>query len=129
MPTLCTSGQALLKAGHGVDENFYSGSFVQTGTKCGEVISGLIVQAEGEVCTAGRRNFVGEYSGYTEPIKRILQQATSNLAAIYLIQYNLSGYTSRVEAEDMVNILRDGYLRCIGILRDKKAQTFIENAT
>jgi hypothetical protein len=41
----------------------------------------------------------------------------------------MSGFTSRVEAEDMINILRDGALRGLSILRDKKAQQFLMTGT
>ena len=40
----------------------------------------------------------------------------------------MSGFTSRVEAEDMINILRDKALFAISILRDKKVQKFIQEA-
>ena len=42
----------------------------------------------------------------------------------YVIQYDFSGFTSRTEAEDMINVLRDAALRGMSILRDKKAQDF-----
>ena len=50
------------------------------------------------------------------------------MAAIYVIQYDMSGYTSRVEAEDMVNILRDAALRGLALLRDKKVEDFMTGA-
>jgi len=52
----------------------------------------------------------------------------SNLAAIMVIQYDFSGFTSRIEAEDMINVLRDAALRGMSILRDKKQQDFIDGA-
>ena len=44
------------------------------------------------------------------------------------ISWDMSGFTSRIEAEDMINILRDIALRNISILRDKKTQDFIIGA-
>ncbi len=42
----------------------------------------------------------------------------------------MSGYTSRTEAENMINVLRDGILRSIGLLREGKTLDYIqENAT
>ena len=55
----------------------------------------------------------------------ILREAGACFAAIYAIQWDMSGFTSRVEAEDMVNILRDRALFAISILRDKKTQKFM----
>jgi hypothetical protein len=54
---------------------------------------------------------------------------TSDIAAIYAIEYDLSGFTTRTEAEDMINILRDAALRGLSILRDKKTQTFLMTGT
>jgi len=61
-------------------------------------------------------------------LKSVLTQAASNLAAIYAISYDMSGFTTRGEAEDMINILRDSALRGMSILRDKKQQKFLEEA-
>ena len=45
------------------------------------------------------------------------------------IMYDMSGFTSRTEAEDMINVLRDTYLASLSLLRDKKTQKFLEEAT
>ena len=63
----------------------------------------------------------------------LLGQVESDLVAIYCIESNMRGltatpYPSRIVAEDMINVLRDRALFCIGILRDKKVQTFMVNA-
>lgn len=52
----------------------------------------------------------------------------SSYIAIQGIKYDMSGYTSRVEAEDMINIERDTMLRGLGILRQQAAQDFIDGA-
>ena len=88
----------------------------------------FIAQAESEINTICRFNFSDNYAALNADVKQILKEAASNLAAIYVISYDMSGYTTRTEAEDMINVLRDGYLRCISILRDKKAQDFINGA-
>ena len=67
-------------------------------------------------------------SGLNTDVEGILREAGACLAAIYVIQWDMSGFTSRVEAEDMVNILRDKALFAISILRDKKVQKFIQEA-
>ena len=40
----------------------------------------------------------------------------------------MSAFTSRVEAEDMINVLRDAALRGLSLLRDKKQKVFINKA-
>lgn len=58
-------------------------------------------------------------------VRGILVDTGACLAAIEGIIWDMSGFTSRVEAEDMINVLRDIALRNISILRDKKTQAFI----
>jgi len=58
-------------------------------------------------------------------VRGILVDTGACLAAIEGIIWDMSGYTSRVEAEDMINVLRDKALFNIAILRDKKVQKFI----
>jgi hypothetical protein len=85
-------------------------------------------ESESLINIATRYNWSDAYAGLNADVKKILTEVSSNLVAIYGISYNLAGYTSRVEAEDMVNILRDAALRGIAILRDKKAQDFMTGA-
>lgn len=87
-----------------------------------------VMQAESLINCACRYNFSDAYSTLDSDVKGLLKEAASNIAAIYAISYDMSGYTSRVEAEDMINILRDAALRAIGLLRDKKTQDFINGA-
>lgn len=84
-----------------------------------------IADAESFINCACRYNFSDTYATLNADVKQILREAASNLAAIYAITYDMSGFTSRVEAEDMINVLRDGALRCIAVLRDKKTVDFI----
>lgn len=88
----------------------------------------FIAQAESTINSMCRYNFSDNYSTLNADTKQILKQVASDLAAIYVIQYDMSGYTSRTEAEDMINILRDSALRGLSILRDKKTQDFINGS-
>lgn len=88
----------------------------------------FISQAESMINAMCRYNFSDNYAALNADVKGILKEVASNLAAIYVIQYDMSGFTSRIEAEDMINILRDAALRGLSILRDKKAQDFIVGA-
>ena len=63
-------------------------------------------------------------------IKAILSDYISSFVAIEAISYDMSGYTSRMEAEDMITTLRDGMLRNLSLLRDIEIRRFIiKNAT
>jgi|TARA_Y100000034_G_scaffold96498_1_gene117544 hypothetical protein len=91
-------------------------------------VNDYMTQAESLINTTCRFNFSDAYSTLNADTKGILKEVASNLAAIYVIQWDMSGFTSRIEAEDMINILRDAALRGLSILRDKKAQDFINGA-
>ena len=60
-----------------------------------------------------------------ESVRGILVDTAACLAAIEGISYDMSGFTSRTEAEDMINVLRDIALRNVSILRDRKVQEFM----
>ena len=54
------------------------------------------------LCTV---NFSDVYSTLNVDVKGILKETASNLAAIYVIQYDMSGFTSRTEAETMMEAI------------------------
>lgn len=116
--TFCVNADVVRKAGAGASSTATAEAYTNV----------FINDAEAEINVATRYNWLDAYSGLNVDVKYILRAAASNLAAIYCISYDMGGYTSRTEAENMVNILRDGYLRAIAILRDKKAQDFTNDA-
>ena len=87
-----------------------------------------VTQAESTINVLTRYNWSDAYAGLDVDVKGLLKQITSDLAAINVIQYDMSGFTSRIEAEDMINVLRDSALRGLSILRDKKNQKFMQEA-
>jgi len=91
-------------------------------------VNDFMAQAESVINSMCRFNFSDAYAGLDADVKGILKLAASNLAAIYVISYDMSGFTTRTEAENMVNILRDGFLMAMSVLRDKKVQEFVNNA-
>jgi hypothetical protein len=91
-------------------------------------INDYMTQAESFINVTTRFNWSDAYSALNVDVKGILKETASNLAAIYVIIYNMSGYTSRVEAEDMINVLRDAALRNLALLRDKKTEEFMRDA-
>ena len=88
-------------------------------------INQYMTEAESEINSVCRYNFSDAYAGLNADTKGILKQVASNMAAIYVIQYDMSGYASRIEAEDMINILRDAVQRGLKTLRDKKVTDFV----
>ena len=58
-------------------------------------------------------------------IRGILVDTSACLAAIEGVTWDMAGYTSRIEAEDVINVLRDRALMNIQFLRNKNVQTFM----
>jgi hypothetical protein len=112
-----TSDEILVKAGENYDTSITEAR-----------INALCLQVESLINVVCRYNFSDAYAGLNADVKGLLSEAASNLVAIYIISFNMAGFTSRTEAEDMINILRDGALRALSLLKDKKAQDFMTGA-
>lgn len=119
----CNQGDMLAKAGAGVsttlnaatDTTFtYSNSF--------------ITQAESFINVAAKYNFSDTYSSLNVDVKGILREAASCMAAMYAIQYDMSGYTSREEAQTMLNVLSYRFQDCLAQLKEKDKTAFISGA-
>ena len=90
----------------------------------------IIVDVEAVISCVTRFDWVAAdtATAIDSKVRGILIDTGACLAAIEGIAWDMSGYTSRVEAEDMINVLRDIALRNLALLRDKKVQDFIINA-
>jgi len=88
-----------------------------------------VLNVECFINSATRYNWSDAFTtGLNVDVGGILTETGACLCAIYVIQSDMSGFTSRGEAESMITILRDIALRNIQILRDIKVQTFINGA-
>ena len=104
------------------------GVHVLAAAKAEAFANSYALQAEGLINAIARRVFAVNAAAFTAlpaGAKYLLTEIASDLMAIYAITYDFSGYTSRVEAEDMINILRDAALRGLAVLRDKKTVEFL----
>ena len=88
-----------------------------------------VLEAESAVNVFIRENFSDTWAGLNVDVKYIFSNIISNMVAIQGIMYDMSGYTSRGEAQDMVAVLRDSYMRDLTLLRDKKNTDFITGET
>lgn len=85
-----------------------------------------IKMAEGKICLDTRYDWVTNYASVSAIGKEILRQATATYTAIMVINYDMSGFTSRQEALIMVNILWAIYREIISqIVKDNKYKEFI----
>ena len=114
-----TLAECTAKAGENVDVT----GFVEAN------INDWCAQAESYINIVARNNFSDGYAGLNADVKRILSEAASNLVGIYAITYNMAGYSSIVEVEDMLNILWARLQQCIDALKsDQKGVTFMNDA-
>lgn len=88
------SGAAVRKAGKNV-------STVIPETAYTEWISG----AESYINVMTGFNWSDSYSTLNDDLKNILADTASDLAGSHCVAYDMSGYTTRVEAEDVINVL------------------------
>jgi hypothetical protein len=114
----CTTAEVGYKAGLGKSTTSSSEAYVNS----------YVAQAESEINVSARKIFATDTASFaTLPAttRNLLKEAATNLAAIYVINYDMAGFPSRIVAEDMINVLRDGYLRTINILKEEKANEFL----
>lgn len=118
--TFCISGAVLDKAGGNVSGAFYVDNEAERNR--------INLQAESLINVETRKDWTAVYSGLSVKVKSILEDAASCWAAIELIKWDMSGYTSRIEAEDLINVLWAKFRKLVDILKDQKSVTFISGA-
>src|SRR3990167_3608065 len=121
--TLCTSGMVLAKVGIGYNTNLDGKSAAIVGSDF--IIDLWIVEAESYINDLTRFNWVTSYTTYSADKRKILQEVASSYAAINAIAYDMSGFSSRLAAENKMALLNNSVLRCIDILKEDKTQSFI----
>ena len=88
-------------------------------------INDFMTQAESLINATTRYNWSDDYSSLNVDVKGILKMAAASWAAVEVIRYDMSGFTSRQEALTMINSLLFQYNTCIAQLKDVKVQDFI----
>lgn len=97
-------------------------------SKAEAYVDDYTTQVESLINNVTRINYSDTYAALNVDVKQTLKEVASNLAAIYVIQYDMSGYTTLIEAEDMITVLRDAAIRGLSLLKDKKVTTNIDGA-
>lgn len=109
--TLSTSGAAISKAG--VNANTALIASAATLAKFSD-------EAEAMLCGHTRKDWVAEYANVTTNFKGILDDTISDIIAMKIINYDMSGFTSRLEAQTMLDVIRDNLVRNLDTLKDDK---------
>ena len=87
-----------------------------------------VLRAESIVNATASKNYSDTYAALNGDVKYLMSDIVSSFVAIEAISYDMGGYTSIREAENMINVLRDGMLRNLALLRQKKTVDFINGA-
>ena len=109
--TLCTSYAIIRNAGVNSNSDLQaSGAYMEQ----------ISEEAEGFVCMSTRYDWITNYTALENWIKYNLADAASCIAATKLVAHDMGGYTSRGEAESLINILYDRAGRILGMLKTFK---------
>lgn len=112
--TFCTTANVQYKAGAKASAvsvtDPYTNQFVQ--------------EIEGWIMVRARYDFKANYASLNSETKELLRLITSNLAAIPVITYDMSGFTTRIEAESMINALWSTAMEAMKTLEDQKSVTY-----
>jgi hypothetical protein len=84
--------------------------------------------AEAYINSATRYNWSDNYAALNDDVAFVLNDTASSIVAMKAIAYDMSGFTSRAEAQTMLDILDDEVKRNIKILQDDKVKTFVKGA-
>jgi predicted transcriptional regulator len=112
-----TSSEIITRAGKNYD------STTVTEAKINE----LCLEAESLINCITRYNWSDWYVGgsVVADTKYILSIAEASWVAMNIIACNMSGYSSRVEAETMLDVQRDQWNKAIELLSDQNVRNFM----
>ena len=106
-----------------------AGAGASTDATTETAINDFMTQVESWINSESRYNWSDNYATLNADTRGLLKMAASNFAAIHVIAYDMSGYTDRIEAEDLININRDAGKAALRLLKDKKTVEFIKETT
>lgn len=105
-----------------VGENADTTGFVEAN------INNACAQAESLINALCKYNFTDAYAGLNADVKRILSEAAACWVAVDFISYNMNAYTSRSEAESMINLLWAKFNKLIEVLQNQSVVSYLKVA-
>jgi hypothetical protein len=85
--------------------------------------------AEGFINAITRYNWAENWNTLDEKAKKIIKEAMTTLAAVYMVNYDVSGYASRFEAQYISDALQLRADRAIAALTDLNIQRYIKTSS
>ena len=89
------------------------------------IVAQFYNEAEAEVCVAGRYDFAANSSTLQTRGYNLISECISKIGARKIIAYDLSGFPSRSEAEDRMNILNFEAEKALKLISEDKNRKFI----
>ena len=114
----CTKIEIDVKVGENVDATGYTEANINN--SCAQAESFINVQCH--------YNFSDSYASENADVKRLLSEAAACWVAVDYIAYNMAGYTSRIEAEDMINLQWAKFNKCIALLKEQSNVNYLKGA-
>ena len=115
--TLTTSGACIAKAGAGANSDVIA-SYA--------TLAKFSDDAEATLNTLTRYDWIANYAGIGTNFKGVLSEAVSDIVAMRIVTYDMSGYRSRVEAQVLLDVLRDDFTRMLTDLKEKEVQEVMD---
>ena len=85
----------------------------------------LMAQVESFLSNFMRYNVVDNFGTLNNDLRRILSEYAARYCGMTLIAYNMAGFTTRTEAEDMINIHAWRMEKIEAILKEQRTETFL----
>jgi len=92
--TITTAANAIVKAGSGANATITADT---------TSLTLFINEGEAYLCNLVKYDLITNWGTLNAIYKLIFSEYVARYAAIQIITYNMAGYTSRIEAEDLIN--------------------------
>ena len=112
--TLCTSGAAIYKAGLNANS---------TVVLSGAILAEWSDEVEGTINAITRKDWTSAFSGLGANYRAILSDTASDMIATKIINYSIADYTSKAEAQTMLNVLDRNTTRNLEVIKDHNNKT------
>ena len=110
-----------IKARAGINANDEASSYSATDI--------YVKTIEATVNTMTRYNWSDDFSGLSNDVSGVLTDVSANMCAMKVIVADMNSYTSRSEAQTMLDFLNNEVNRGLSVLKNKVVQTFMLGAT
>ena len=114
--TLCTSGQAVVKAGANVSSTIATS---------GQFLLDLSNESESVISSVAAQDVVTDFSTFTSEGKLILQRLCSNMIAFDLVSYDSKGFNSTRDFETKLDALQSNIDKDTRLIKDDILKSYL----